>query len=233
LSLSEELANLAAMHAAGHLSDEEFSLAKQSALNSSANGGLAQGGIGVPPPPSTESPWPVYPQEHGQPYPQDAGQATKLQTGDKNKNADRAITFGWLTLLLGFFAGIPALVFGIKGRKTYKVTGTGGKWSIFGIIMGSLSIAVGVLIVVALTDPIGRAEYTGTQLASDVQNAVKDTGVTNVSCPDGFRHSKGEIADCTASDSTGKQIGLRVTFDDNHYHFTVEQQALIGTQSSG
>jgi len=69
--------------------------------------------------------------------------------------------------------------------------------------------------------------YPGPELANDVEKTFTgDDTVTSVTCENTPKVEKGVITDCTGTDVDGKKVGLRVTFDDDKGHFTVEDQAL-------
>ena len=71
-------------------------------------------------------------------------------------------------------------------------------------------------------------DYKGSDLQTDVTRTLHDNGISgdlSVTCPDVPKVAKGEIADCRAA-LNGTTSGIRVTFDDDKGHFTVQEQSL-------
>lgn len=143
-----------------------------------------------------------------------------------NPHQSKALVFGIATLGIGVFAGVPAIIFGVKGRAFGKRHGGPTGKSTFGLVMGVLSILLALIFIGVAAGSAGSFDYHGADLADDVTRVVESNGSTaeSVTCENVSDVQAGSIADCTAT-IDGKFTGIRVTFDDDEGHFTISEQA--------
>jgi len=72
------------------------------------------------------------------------------------------------------------------------------------------------------------SDYSGSDLQADVERTLRDNGASGdivVNCPDVNHVASGVIVDCRAH-GDGQITGIRVTFDDDKGHFTLQQESL-------
>ena len=122
----------------------------------------------VPPPPGSVPPPPtppVPPPPGMPPIPQSGGQS---QT---NGLAVTAMILGIVSICFSVFTGIPAIIFGVLGKKKAAETGVGSGQALTGIILGIIGIVIGIVWLVFVVF-IGT---TADKVSNDFEKSIKES----------------------------------------------------------
>lgn len=136
--------------------------------------------------------------------------------GNRPENPHDTISLvaGVLTFVTGPLSGIVALIFGIRGNNYRRRTGVGGGGSIFGIVMGVLSLlgALGVAILLVLGVSSGifaeldREIEFELRVEDQIGVSVPELEGATVTCDEVPEElAEGDVVECVASAPAGSE----------------------------